>query len=168
MTTLISSPENSALVSPQSEVRLADARGYVTYRIRHTLASRFAFLIICLAIILSALAYGTVHAWSLAIFFIGSLVLLVLWVVDNWNLGAVRISRNVLQIPLLGLIALGLIQLLPLRTPETVAGIALPLVRSLSFDPYATRFIVIEVVALLIYFAATRCLWIRRNVCACS
>ena len=154
MTTLISSPENSALVSPESEVRLADARGYVTYRIRHTLASRFAFLIICLAIILSALAYGTVHAWSLATFFIGSIVLLVLWVVDSWNLGAVRISRNVLQIPLLGLLALGLIQLLPLRTPETVAGIALPLVRSLSFDPYATRFIVIEVVALLIYFAA--------------
>jgi O-antigen ligase len=155
MTTLISSPENSALVSPESDVRLADARGYVTYRIRHTLASRFAFLIICLAIILSALAYGTVHAWSLAAFFIGSIVLLLLWVVDSWNLGAVRISRNVLQIPLLGLLALGLIQLLPLRTPETVAGIALPLVHSLSFDPYATRFIVIEVVALLIYFAAT-------------
>jgi O-antigen ligase len=155
MTTLISSPENSALVSPESEVRLANARSYVTYRIRHTLASRFAFLIICLAIILSALAYGTVHAWSLATFFIGSIVLLVLWVVDSWNLGAVRISRNVLQIPLLGLLALGLIQLLPLRTPETVAGIALPLARSLSFDPYATRFIVIEVVALLIYFAAT-------------
>jgi len=136
-------------------VRLAAARGYVTYRIRHTLASRFAFLIICLAIILSALAYGTVHAWALATFYLGSVVLLVLWVVDSWNLGAVRISRNVLQLPLLGLLALGLIQLLPLRTPETVPGIVLPLVRSLSFDPYATRFIVIEVIALLIYFAAT-------------
>ena len=50
---------------------------------------------------------------------------------------------------------LGLVQLLPLRSPETVGGISIPLVRSLSFDPYATRFIVIEVVALLIYFAAT-------------
>lgn len=155
MTTSISSPENSVLVSQETEVRLAEARGYVSYRIRHTLASRFSFLIICLAIILSALAYGTVHAWALAMFYLGSVVLLLLWVVDSWNLGAVRISRNVLQLPLLGLLALGLIQLLPLRTPETVAGIALPLVRSLSFDPYATRFIVIEVIALLIYFAAT-------------
>src|SRR5882724_3999065 len=115
MTTLISSPENNALVSPETEVRLAEARGYTSYRILHTLASRFSFLIICLAIILSALAFGTVHAWSLAVFFIGAVVLLVLWVVDSWNLGTLRVSKNLLQLPLLGLLALGLIQLLPLR-----------------------------------------------------
>ena len=154
MTTLISSPENNALVSPETEVRLAEARGYTTYRIRHTLASRFSFLIICLAIILSALAYGTVHAWSLAVFFIGGVGLLVLWVADNWSLGVVRISRNVLQLPLLGLLALGLFQLLPLRNPDT-AGMSLTMVRSLSLNPYATRFIVIELIALLIYFGAT-------------
>lgn len=135
-------------------MRLAEAKGYIGYRIRHTLASRFSFLIICLAIILSALAYGTVHAWSLAVFFIGAVVLLVLWVVDSWSLGAVRISRNILQLPLLGLLALGLFQLLPLRNPANVET-ALPLVRSLSFNPYATLFIVIEVIALLIYLAAT-------------
>jgi O-antigen ligase len=154
MTTLISSPENSVLVSQETDVRLAESKSYISYRIRHTLASRFSFLIICLAIILSALAYGTVHAWSLAVFFIGAVVLLVLWVIDSWSLGAVRISRNILQLPLLGLLALALFQLLPLRNPASVET-ALPLVRSLSFDPYATRFIVIEVIALLIYLAAT-------------
>jgi O-antigen ligase len=154
MTTSISSPENSAIVSAETEMRLAEAKGYTSYRIRHTLASRFSFLIVCLALILSALAYGTVHAWSLAVFFIGAVVLLVLWVVDSWILGALRISRNILQLPLLGLLALGLFQLLPLRNPDSV-GMSLPLLRSLSFDPYATRFIVIEVIALLIYFAAT-------------
>src|SRR6266849_2314038 len=154
MTTSISSPENSALVSQETEVRIAEARGYISYRIRHTLASRFSFLIICLAIILSALAYGTVHAWSLAGFFIGSVVLLVLWVIDSWNLGTLRVSRNILQLPLLGLLALGLIQLLPLRNSD-VGSLSLPLVHSLSFNPYATRFIVIEIVALLIYFGAT-------------
>src|SRR6266852_412495 len=154
MTTSISSPENSALVSPETEVPLAEARGYISYRIRHTLASRFSFLIICLAIILSAIAYGTVHAWSHARFFIGSVVLLVLWVIDSWNLGTLRVSRNILQLPLLGLLALGLIQLLPLRNPD-VGSLSLPLVHSLSFNPYATRFIVIEIVALLIYFGAT-------------
>jgi O-antigen ligase len=155
MTTSISSPKNSAIAAPEAEVRLAEARGYTTYRIRHTLASRFAFLIICLAIILSALAYGTVHAWSLAVFFIGGVVMLVLWVVDSWNLGAFRISRNFLQVPLLGLLALGLIQLLPLRNPDSAGSISLPLVHTLSLNPYATRFIVIEIVALLIYFGAT-------------
>ena len=155
MTTSISSPGNSAIATPATEVRLAEARGYTTYRIRHTLASRFSFLIICLAIILSALAYGTVHAWSLAVFFLGSVVILVLWMVDSWNLGAFRISRNFLQLPLLGLLALGLIQLLPLRNPDSAGSTSVPLVHSLSFNPYATRFIVIEIVALLIYFGAT-------------
>lgn len=155
MTTSISSPKNSAIAAPEAEVRLAEARGYTTYRIRHTLASRFAFLIICLAIILSALAYGTVHAWSLAVFFIGGVVMLVLWVVDSWNLGAFRISTNFLQLPLLGLLALGLIQLLPLRNPDSAGSISFPLVHTLSLNPYATRFIVIEIVALLIYFGAT-------------
>jgi O-antigen ligase len=155
MTTSISSQKNSAIAAPETEVRLAEARSYTTYRIRHTLASRFAFLIICLAIILSALAYGTVHAWSLAVFFIGGVLMLILWVVDSWNLGAFRISRNVLQLPLLGLLALGLIQLLPLRNPDAAGSISLPLVHSLSLNPYATRFIVIEIVALLIYFGAT-------------
>jgi O-antigen ligase len=155
MTTSISSPKNSAITAPETEVGIAEARGYTPYRIRHTLASRFAFLIICLAIILSALAYGTVHAWSLAVLFIGGVVMLVLWVVDSWNLGAFRISSNFLQLPLLGLLALGLIQLLPLRNPDSVGSISLPLVHSLSFNPYATRFIVIEIVALLIYFGAT-------------
>ncbi len=154
MTTSISSPKNSAFVSSETEVRLTDAVGFTPYRIRHTLASRFSFLIICLAIILSALAYGTVHAWSLAVFFIGSIVLLVLWVIDSWILDSVRISRNVLQLPLLGLLVLGLIQLLPLRNPN-IAGTSLPLVHSLSFNPYATRFIVIEVIALVLYFGAT-------------
>lgn len=136
-------------------MRLAEAKGYTSYRIRHTLASRFSFLIICLAIILSALAYGTVHAWSLAVFFIGSIVLLVLWVVDSWILGWLRISRNVLQLPLLGLLALGLVQLLPLRNPDSAGALSFPLVHSLSFNPYATRLIVIEVIALVIYFGAT-------------
>lgn len=154
MTTLISSPENSARVSQETDARLAETNGYISYRTRHTLASRFSFLIICLAIALSALAYGTVHAWALAVFFIGSVLLLILWVVDSWILGAVRISKNILQLPIIGLLALGLVQLLPLRNPDS-AGMVLPLVRSLSFDPYATRFIVIEVIALLIYFATT-------------
>ena len=136
-------------------MRLTDARGFTSYRIRHTLASRFAFLIICLAIILSALAYGTVHAWSLAVFFIGSIVLLVLWVVDAWILNSVRLSKNVLQLPLLGLLLLGLVQLLPFRNPDHGGAISLPLVHSLSYSPYATRLIVIEVIALLLYFGST-------------
>jgi O-antigen ligase len=154
MTTSILSPENNALVSQEAQAPVVQPAGYTTYRIRHTLASRFAFLIVCLAIILSALAYGTVHYWALALFFLGGVTLLILWLIDSWSLGSFRISRNVLQLPLLGMFLLGMFQLLPLRHPEDVGTHSIPLVSSLSFDPYSTRFILVQLAALLIYFAA--------------
>lgn len=155
MTTLISSPESSALVSQETEDREVKPAAYVTYRIRHTLASRFAFLILCVAIILSALAYGTVHAWSLAVFLLGGVAILILWLVDSWMLGSVRISRNILQLTLIGMFVLGAVQLLPFRDSGNIGTPSIPLIKSLSFDPYATRLILVEVAALLIYFAAT-------------
>ncbi|HVI71950.1 MAG TPA: hypothetical protein VM656_10730, partial [Pyrinomonadaceae bacterium] len=98
------------------------------FRTTHTIASRFAFLVICIAIVLSALAYGTVHYWALGLFNLGGLTILVLWVLDGWRLGSVRVSRNSLQLPLLGALLLGFIQLLPLR-------------ETLSLDPYSTRLV---------------------------
>jgi O-antigen ligase len=152
MTTSISNRENSALVSSETVSQVAQpvaASGIV-----HTLASRFAFLLLCLAIILSALAYGTVHYWALAVFFLGAVLMLIFWLADGWTLGTLRISRNVLQLPLLGMILLGLIQLLPLRSPDSAGVSSLPFVKSLSLDPYSTRLIIVQITALLIYFAA--------------
>jgi O-antigen ligase len=155
MTTSISSAESSGLATLPDEAPVVRSVSYVTYRIRHTLASRFAFLIVCLAIILSALVYGTVHAWALALFYLGAVTILVLWLVDGWILNSVRVSRNILQLPLLAMFLLGVVQLLPFRDPGNVGTPAIPLVKSLSFDPYATRLVLVELVALWIYFAAT-------------
>ncbi|HKR59088.1 MAG TPA: O-antigen ligase family protein [Pyrinomonadaceae bacterium] len=123
-------------------------------RVAHTLASRFLFLGICVAIVLTALAFGTNHNWALAIFNLGALAIIVLWVVDAWKLAVLRISRNPLQLPLLGMLLLGLIQLLPLRTAPAVDLLSIPAVKSLSLDPYATMLILADVVTLLVYFAA--------------
>lgn len=125
------------------------------YRIKHTLASRFAFLVICIAIVLSALAYGTVHYWALALFNLGGLTLLVLWVLDAWRLGNLRISRNLLQLPLLGALGLGLIQLLPLRELTAAGAAAFGASNTLSLDPHATRLVLVQLATLLIYFSAT-------------
>jgi len=143
MTTSVSHEETSLAVadSARSIGRTISAEHGV-FRIRHTLPSRFAFLVICVAIVLSALAYGTVHYWALALFNVGALTVLVLWMLDAWSLGTLRVSRNLLQLPLLGGLALGLIQLLPLSG-------------TLSLDPYSTRLVLVQLATLLIYFAAT-------------
>ena len=154
MTTSLSNPESSVpAVASELDVDSRAAK-YTAYRIKHTLASRFAFLVVCLAIILSALAYGTVHYWALALFFLGAVAVLILWVVDSWNLGTVRLNRNPLQFPILGMLLLGVVQLLPLRTPSA-AGLSVPFVKSLSLDPYSTRLVLVQTCALLIYLAAT-------------
>src|SRR5258705_12911183 len=100
MTTSISAAEVGA-VSAAIEMAKVPTQPLAS-RFRHTLASRFGFLIICVAIVLSALAYGTVHYWALALFSLGAFAILALWVCDGWSLGLLRISRNPLQLPLLG------------------------------------------------------------------
>ena len=154
MTASVSNDTTSLVVSDDSQLIPAPSRERVVYRIRHTLASRFVFLIICVAIVLSALAYGTVHYWALALFNLGALTILVLWIVDGWVLGTLRISRNLLQLPLLGTLLLGLVQLLPLRT--IVAGsLSAEVTQALSLDPHSTRLVLIQLSTLLVYFAAT-------------
>lgn len=123
-------------------------------RRRHTLASRLAFLTICVAIVLTTLAYGTVHAWALTIFSLSAIGLVLLWLVDAVTLRSLLVPANPLQWPLVGMLLLGFFQLLPLRTHDS-AGLPLSPVRSLSLDPYATRLVIIQVAALVIFFAAT-------------
>lgn len=117
-------------------------------------------LTLCLALVLSTLAFGAVHSWSLAGFQIGATLIIVFWAVDAWRSKRLRISRNALQWPLLGLCVLAFVQLLPISGDSSGGGAAgagalsvAPL-RSLSLDPYATRFVLIQISALVIYFAA--------------
>jgi O-antigen ligase len=150
MTTSVSSEEVSVALTESAAAPVAKrSHERSAYRIRHTLASRFAFLVICVAIVMSALAYGTVHYWALGLFNLGGLTLIILWIADGWRLGNVRVSRNLLQLPLLGVILLGVIQMLPLR--DGSGG----LLRTLSFDPNSTKLVVVQLTTLLVYFAAT-------------
>ncbi|HUQ30678.1 MAG TPA: O-antigen ligase family protein [Pyrinomonadaceae bacterium] len=120
-----------------------------------TLASRFIIVMLCLAMVLSAMLYGTVHYWSLALFELGACIIVLLWAVDAWRSRTLRVSKSSLQLPLIGLAALGLVQLLPLRSAgDTGGALSVPPVSSLSLDPYSTRLAVVQIVALVIYFAA--------------
>lgn len=143
MTTSVSNEEVSVAVTEPAPLAATQSQERSVYRIRHTLASRFVFLVICVAIVTSALAYGTVHYWALALFNLGALTILILWVADGWRLGNVRISRNPLQLPLLGAVILGLVQVLSLGG------------KTLSLDPNSTKLVIVQLSTLVVYFAAT-------------
>lgn len=122
--------------------------------LENTQASKVIFFLLCVSLPLTALAYGTVHSWALAVFHAGAAVIVICWAVDAWQSGVLRVSRSPVQIPLIGLTLIGLIQLLPLRAVTNSADIE-GAVSSLSLDPYATRLIVIFLLTLLVYFSAT-------------
>jgi O-antigen ligase len=111
------------------------------------------FLTLCVGMVLTTLFYGTVHYWALAGFSLSAAGIVCLWTLDGLVLRSARLSLNRLQWPILGMIVLGLIQLLPLRAPDN-AGLALSSARTLSLDPYATRLVIVQVASLFVYFAA--------------
>jgi O-antigen ligase len=155
MTTSISNVSVAPALREERAVTTANISTRETTHRRHSLASRLAFLTICVMIVLTTLAYGTVHYWALAIFALTAAGIVCLWCVDGIVLRSVQISVNSLQWPMLGLIVLGVIQLLPLRSAVDSSGLGLPLSHSLSLDPYSTRLVLVQLSALFIFFIAT-------------
>lgn len=120
--------------------------------------SRFIILMLCLAVVTTTLAFGTVHSWSLGVFQLSAGVVFALWMLDAWRTRTLRLSRNFLQLPLIALIALGLVQLL-LPAGESAAqdfagALSVEPARAFSFDPHATRSVLLQLAGLVIYFAA--------------
>jgi len=112
--------------------------------------------VLCLAVVLSTLGFGAVQSWALGFFQAGAGLVAVLWAVDAWRTGGLRVSRNLLQLPLVGLFVVGLVQLLPLGDANgaVVWGLTNAPAATLSLDPYATRFVLLQLGSLIIYFCA--------------
>ena len=110
---------------------------------------------LCLAVVLSTLAFGAVQSWALGFFQAGAGLVAILWAVDAWRTRRLRLSRNLLQLPLVGLFVVGLVQLLPFGgAGEGVGGLTNAPASTLSLDPYATRFVLLQLGSLIIYFSA--------------
>ncbi|HEV2763284.1 MAG TPA: O-antigen ligase family protein [Pyrinomonadaceae bacterium] len=156
MTTLASNASTAAARASSAAGAAVGARHRGAPEAAPTVASRLVVFVLCAAAVLSTLAFGTVHSWSLALFAGGAAFLLLCWTLDAWRTRSLRLSRNLLQLPLAGLFLLGLVQLLPLGSADAGAAAALgvPPARTLSLDPYATRFVLIQLGSLAVYFAA--------------
>ena len=96
-------------------------------------------------IVFSSLAYGTTEAWSAALFKVGAALLMLLWVI-KWIVDK-RLNLTVpsTALPILALLAVGLLQSLALTDGSGVR-------HSLSLDVEATRSAVTMLVSLLILF----------------
>lgn len=118
-----------------------------------TWASKVLFFLLCVTVVFTALAYGTVHQPTIAVFYILAVVTILLWATDAFLSGAVRYNQSLLQIPLMATILYGIIQIIPFGSLAETAGVA-GISRTLSLDPFWTKIATIHFFALLIFFAA--------------
>ncbi len=117
--------------------------------------SGIVFSLLCAIPIFSAIAFGANDAWALGLLSIFLFLTAAFWLTDAWLKKELCFSSSAIQIPLAGLILIGIIQLLPLRG-TSISGelLSVPATSSLSIAPYPTRFAVAQLLIYFIFFAA--------------
>jgi O-antigen ligase len=118
----------------------------------------FIVVTICVMFVFATLAFGLVDSWGLAFLSLSAVLIVILWTINSIKQGEFRFNKNVLLIPMLGLLCLGFIQLLPLFSPNIPTDL-LPVtaVSSISFFAAALTFIdnekrVVKVAVTIIIF----------------
>lgn len=136
----------------------AEKSGLIKYVEIGDRSSRFTgvvFFLLCLIPVFSTILYGGVDAftWSLIPILAGFMFLA--WLADAWSGRGFLINRNAILLPLAGLILIGIIQLLPIFNSGISSDLlSIPAVKTLSLDPYSTRFFVIRLVVYFVFLAA--------------
>jgi O-antigen ligase len=117
--------------------------------------SRVIFFLLASILVVSTIAYGAVDLWATAILAVFTGLIALLWLSDSFLNREFKFNSSILQLPLLGLLLIGCIQLLPLRNADLPGELlSIPTVSALSLEPYATRLFVVQLCIFIIFFAA--------------
>jgi O-antigen ligase len=122
--------------------------------IEKTLISKIIFFLLCAGIVFTALAYGTVHQPTIAIFYLMTASIVVLWAVDSFKTGIFRFNKSLLQIPLIGTVIYALIQIIPFGSLAETGGVS-GIGRTISIEPFWTQMFALHFLALFFIFAAS-------------
>ena len=125
----------------------------VTIGDESTRLSSLIFLLLCVAPVFSTILFGAVDTTTWIFISIFWAAIILLWIAETWKAGGILVNTSALQIPLIGLVLIGLVQLLPLGGGSGEL-LGIPVSHALSLDPYATRFFVVRLVVYLVFFAA--------------
>jgi len=118
---------------------------------RMTRLNTTTFILICLIIVVTTILYGTVHQPTIALFYLLTILLMLIWAADGAMSGQLSVSSNRLQFPLILLGLYGLVQIIPFGTYTGADGItAIP--RTISLYPFATEINAVHILVLCGYF----------------
>lgn len=117
-----------------------------------TLVNKLTFFLLCATIILTTVAYGTVHQPIIAGFYVIITITAILWAFDGFLSGKFKVNKTLLQIPLIAIIIFGFVQIIPFGSLAETAGVS-GIPRTISLDPFATQTSTFHFIALLIFFS---------------
>ena len=125
----------------------------MTDKLETTRASKIIFFLLCVTIIASTLAYGTVHQPVIAVFYIAAVVVVLLWAFDAFSSGVLRFNKSLVQIPLLAAFLYSIFQVIPFGSLAETAGVA-GIPRTISLQPFWTQVTALHFLALAIFLGA--------------
>lgn len=128
---------------------------YVEIGDKSSLSSGGVFFLLCLIPVLATILYGGVDAFTWVLISILAGIMFLAWLTDAWSGRGFLMNRNAILLPLAGLILIGIIQLLPIfNSGISNELLSIPAAKTLSLDPYSTRFFVLRLVIYFIFLAA--------------
>jgi O-antigen ligase len=121
--------------------------------IEKTLTSKIIFFLLSAGIVSTALAYGTVHQPTIALFYLVTAAIVILWAVDSFQTGVLRFNKSLLQIPVIAVIIYAFIQIIPFGHLAEIGGVS-GIGRTISLEPFWTQMFALHLTALFLVFAA--------------
>ncbi len=117
--------------------------------------SSAVFVWILAIAISSNLLFGGVSSGALGLIALMTAVLVLLWILDALFSKQFRFTVSPLQLPIIGLIVIGFIQLLPISSHGIGSDLlSIPAVSTLSVSPFATRLAVVKLIIFFVFFSA--------------
>jgi O-antigen ligase len=110
----------------------------------------FIFAALLALLVITAIPYGTAEAWWKAFFVCAAFSLGILWLIEGYLSNAWISSGWSILLPIVALTLFSVLQTIPLGKIQ-LPGIALPASRTLSVDPFETRFFALQIAALGLY-----------------
>lgn len=118
-----------------------------------TWASKLLFFLLCAIIVLTTLAYGTVHQPIIAVFYLFIVITILLWAYDSFFGGGFRFNKSPLQLPLAAAFLYGIFQIIPFGSLGETGGVS-GIPRTISLDPFWTQVSALHFFALFLFLAA--------------
>ena len=122
--------------------------------IEKTLTSKLIFVLLCVCIVFTTLAYGTVHQPTIALFYLMAAAMIVLWAFDSFLTGILRFNKSLLQLSLIGTVVYALIQIIPFGSLAETGGLS-GIGRTISLEPFWTQMFAFHFLALFFIFATS-------------